>query len=118
MTDPDDTCQASYVSCQNATDQPSVSAGLTLMTLPHDLKSMTDDTSPLVRRPIRAQEGVMGSDATSVITKPRRPPWLYDGPLTDRARLTSCNRCHRPVLEALADSVMPAHVDLAYLTPA
>lgn len=35
-------------------------------------------------------------------TKPwRRPPWLYDGPLTDRARLEACPRCHRPVLRAL-----------------
>jgi hypothetical protein len=47
----------------------------------------------------------------------RRPPWLYDGPLTDRVRLRSCNRCHRPVLEALADTVMPARVDLLRLTP-
>ena len=48
----------------------------------------------------------------------RRPPWLYDGPLTDRARLRSCPRCHRPILEALADTVMPARVDLVRLTPA
>lgn len=47
----------------------------------------------------------------------RRPPWLYDGPLTDRVRLISCTRCHRPVLEALADTVMPARVDLVRLTP-
>lgn len=38
---------------------------------------------------------------TSVTAGWRRPPWLYDGPLTDRARLEACPRCRRPVLRAL-----------------
>lgn len=78
---------------------------------------MTHDTSSLVP-PYNARiKRGKGSGAASVSSTWRRPPWLYDGPLTDRVRLRSCNRCRRPILEALADTVMPARIDLVRLTP-
>lgn len=71
--------------------------------------------------PIRALgEGKQGKRAhLSRVTpsKQPRPPWLYDGPLTDRVRLISCPRCRRPVLEALADGLIALRIDLTYLTP-
>jgi hypothetical protein len=87
------------------------------MTLDLGIDAMTHDTSPLVP-PLyaRVREG-NGSDTTSVRRSWRRPPWLYDGPLTDRVRLTGCRRCHRPIFEALADGVMPARADLVRLSP-
>lgn len=76
------------------------------------------DGFPRDVEPMRAGGGKPAEPADPSPVIRRRPPWLYDGPLTDRARLTGCTRCHRAVLEALADGVMPAHVDLAHLTPA
>lgn len=116
------TAHASYPSAPLMTVASDKTAGLTGVTGQLDFLSMTDDRLPQVP-PYNARtgEGNRGPDvhASSVSTrKPRRPPWLYDGPLTDRARLISCNRCRRPVLEALADGVMPARVDLIHLTPA
>ncbi len=57
-------------------------------------------------------------ERTSVRRSRPRPPWLPDGPLTDRVRLTACLRCGRPVLEALAEGVLAARVDPVILSPA
>ena len=52
------------------------------------------------------------------MARPRRkPPWLYDGPLTDRVRLVGCRRCRRAVYEALAGDVLATQVDPVLLTP-
>lgn len=99
------------------TDPAPNHAAMTGMTDVLPFPEMTHDRLSQVRPHVRAEEGKPGKPADPSSVMRRRPPWLYDGPLTDRARLISCNRCHRPVLEALADGVMPTRIDLAYLTP-
>lgn len=46
-----------------------------------------------------------------------RPPWMYDGPLTDQLRNTTCPTCHQPVAEALACGILPTQIDPVRLTP-
>lgn len=71
------------------------------MTLPLGMTAMTDDTSPLVRRHNARIKGGTGPTPQASSPTWRWPPWFYDGPLTDRARLEACPRCRRPVLRAL-----------------
>lgn len=102
---------------ESVTDKPSEHAAMTLMTDVLPFPSMTHDTSPLVRPHARAGQVHTEKPSQASSVSHRRPPWLHDGPLTDRVRLISCNRCRRPVLEALADGLIALKVDLIRLTP-
>lgn len=112
---------ASYASGPQVTGSDRKAAGLTGMTDRLPLMPLTHDGflqfDGLYAGAGEGETGPSAHRSSSSAKTWRRPPWLYDGPLTDRARLRSCNRCRRPILEALADTVMPARVDLVRLSP-
>lgn len=81
---------------------------------------MSDDRYslvPLYARTGRAQPGSDADPTSDIAPNIISTPWTYDGPVTARARLGTCQRCRAVVLEGLVDGLMHAHVDPRHLTP-